>query len=66
MRRFETPELEIRVLDDGLTQARRKDRQPLTDQDLVEARRLADSLPGITVADVMRVWPEAKVIRPTK
>jgi hypothetical protein len=34
----------------------------MTDEDRAEARRLADSLPGITVDDVIRVFPGAKVI----
>jgi hypothetical protein len=62
MKQAETLFLEIRVLDDGRTQVRRKDRQPATAADLEEGRKLADSLPGITVADVLRVWPGARVI----
>ena len=57
--------LEIRILDDGLLQARRKDRKPMTDEDHEEARQLAsamDSLPGVTVDDVLRVFPGAKVV----
>ena len=63
MKQAETLFLEIRVLDDGLTQVRRKDRRPPTAADLEEARKLADSLPGITVADVLRVFPGAKVVK---
>jgi hypothetical protein len=62
MKQAETLLIEIRVLDDGLEQVRRKDRKPLTDEDFKEARRLLDSLPGITVDDVSRVWPGAKIV----
>ena len=57
MKEAETLFLEIKVYDDGLIRARRKDRKPLTDADRVEARRVADSLPGITVDDVLRIFP---------
>lgn len=63
MKYAETLLLEIRILDDGLAQVRRKDRKPTTAADVEEARRIADTLPGITIADVLRVWPGAKVIR---
>jgi hypothetical protein len=63
MKQGETLLLEIRVLDDGLIRARRKDRKPLTDDDRTEAIRVADSLPGITVDDVLRVFPGAKVVQ---
>jgi len=53
--------LEVKVLDDGLIRARRKDRKPLTDADREDARRVADSLPGIRVEDVLRVFPGARV-----
>jgi hypothetical protein len=56
VREVETLFLEIKVYDDGAIRARRKDRKPLTDDDCEEARRLADSLPGITVDDVLRVF----------
>lgn len=62
MKQAETLFLEIKVYDDGAIRARRKDRKPLTAVDREEARRVADSLPGITVEDVMRVWPGAKVV----
>ena len=65
MKEVETLFLEIKVLDDGALRARRKDRKPLTNEDRAEARRLADSLPGITVADVLRVFPGAKVVGKT-
>ena len=52
---------EVKVLDDGATYARRKDRRPMTPADYEEALRLADSSPGITVNDVLRVFPGAKV-----
>ena len=62
MKYAETAMLEIRVLDDGLAQVRRKDRRPLTASDIEEARRMADNLPGITVADVLRIFPGSKVV----
>jgi hypothetical protein len=65
MREIETLLLEIRVLDDGALRARRKDRKPLTDEDRAEARQLADSSPGITVNDALRVFPGAKVVSKT-
>ena len=63
MKEIETLFLEVKVYDDGLIRARRKDRKPLTAEDRAEARRVADSYPGITVADVLRVWPGARVVR---
>jgi hypothetical protein len=63
MKQAETLLLEIRVLDDGLIQARRKDRQPMTAEDHAEALRVVDSLPGIMVDDVLRVFPGAKVVQ---
>ena len=62
MREVETLFLEIKVLDDGAIRARRKDGKRLTDEDRAEARQVADSLPGINVDDVFRVFPGAKVI----
>jgi hypothetical protein len=62
MKHGETLLLEIKVYDDGALRARRKDRKPLTDEDRAEARQVADSLPGITVDDVLRVFPGAKVL----
>jgi len=53
--------LEVKILDDGAAFARRKDRKPITAADIKEALRLADSQPGITVNDVLRVFPGAKV-----
>jgi hypothetical protein len=65
MKEVETLFLEIKVYDDGAIRARRKDRQPLTDEDRAEARRVAESLPGITVDDVLRVFPGARVVAKT-
>ena len=62
MKQTETLFLELRVWDDGAIRARRKDRKPLTEQDRAEARRVANSLSGITVDDVLRVFPGAKVV----
>jgi len=64
MRQIETPFLEIKILDDGAIRARRKDRKPLTEADREQARRIADNPPGITVDDIMRVWPGAKIVSP--
>jgi hypothetical protein len=63
MKHVETLFLEVKVLDDGAVIARRKDGQRLTDSDREDARRLADSLPGITVEDVFRVFPGARVVK---
>jgi hypothetical protein len=65
MKQAETLLLEIKVLDDGAVRARRKDGKPLTDEDRAEARKVADSLPGITVDDVLRVFPGARVVSKT-
>ena len=62
MKQAETLLLEIKILDDGAIMACRKDGKPLTNEDRAEARRLADSQPGITVHDVLRMFPGAKVI----
>jgi hypothetical protein len=62
MKEVETLFLEIKVLDDGAIRARRKDGKRLTDEDRAEACQVADSLPGITVDDVLRVLPGATVI----
>jgi hypothetical protein len=62
MKQAETLFLEIKVLDDGALRARRKDRKPLTDEDRAEARQVADGLPGITVEDVLRVFPGSRVV----
>ena len=62
MKHVETLSLEVKVLDDGAIVARRKDRQRLTDKDREDARKLADGLPGITVEDVFRIFPGARVV----
>ena len=61
MKTGETLLLEIRVLDDGFIQARRKDRRPPTDQDQQEAIKWVDSTPGVTMDQVLRVFPGALV-----
>ena len=61
MKEVETLLLEIKVYDDGLIRARRKDRKPLTDEDRDEARKAADSLPGINVDDVLRIFAGSRV-----
>jgi len=63
MKQAETLLLEIEVLDDGAIRARGKDRRPMTEDDRTEARRIADKQPGITVDDVMRVFPGARLAR---
>ena len=65
MTETETLLLEIKILDDGALLARRKDRKPLTEEDRAEARKVADSLPGITVDDVLRIFPGARVVSMT-
>jgi hypothetical protein len=65
MKHGETLLLEIKVSDDGAIRARRKDRKPLTDEDRAEARRVADSLPGITADDVFRIFPGAEILPKT-
>ena len=57
--------LEVKILPSGKAIARRIDGLPLTDDDRAAARRVADRLrsdsqPGITVADVLRVFPGAQ------
>ncbi len=52
--------LAAKVYDNGQVRARRKDRKPLTDEDRDDACRLADSLPGITVRDVLRIFAGVK------
>ena len=64
MRRIDTLFLQIRILDDGLLQARRKDHTPLTVEDREEARRLANAAPGITAEDVLRIFPRSRVLNP--
>jgi hypothetical protein len=65
MKEVETLFLEIKVYDDGAIRARRKDRKPLTAEDRAEARKAVDNMPGITVEDVLRVFPGARVIGKT-
>ena len=62
MKHLETLLLEVKVLDDGAILARRKDGHLLTVDDRSEAHRLADSLPGITGNDVLRIFPGARIV----
>jgi len=62
MKSGETLLLEIQVLDDGLVRARRKDRRKLTKEDWQEVAEWVDSQPGITVDDVLRIFPGARVV----
>jgi hypothetical protein len=63
MKYVENLMLQVKVLDDGAIQVRRTDGRQVTLQDRKEARRLADSSPGITVADALRIFPGAKVTK---
>ncbi len=60
--------LQVKRLLDGRVVAKRTDGRPLTPQDREEARRLADNpltgddTPGVTVADVLRVFEGGLVI----
>jgi hypothetical protein len=65
MKQAETLLLEIEILDDGAIRARRKDKKPLTEDDRAEARRVADSFPGITIHDMLRVFPGAMLVSKT-
>jgi hypothetical protein len=62
MKEGETLMLQIKVLDDGLIKARRKDGRKLNQKDWQEVAEWVDSLPGITVNDVLRVFPGARVV----
>jgi hypothetical protein len=62
MKTGETLWLEIRVLGDGVIQARRKDMHPLTETDHRDAIKWIDSTRGITATDVLRVIPGAIVL----
>ena len=65
MKEGETLMLQIKLLDDGLIKARRKDGRKLSDEDWREVTSWVDSQPGITVDDVLRVFPGARVISKT-
>jgi len=56
--------LEIRKRADGRLDARRLDGLRLTDEDKRQARLLADASPGITLTDVLRVFPGARQLTP--
>lgn len=56
--------LEVRKFPDGRAQARRRDGRPLTDEDRCRARQLADAIPGITPADVLRVFGGGRILTP--
>ena len=62
MKLLETHHLDVKVLDDGMVQARRKDRQPLTAEDKEEAVRVADSSPGVCERDILRIFSGGKVV----
>ena len=63
MRYVENLMLQVKILDDGAIQVRRTDGRQVTMQDRKHARRLADSSRGITVDDVLRIFPGAKVTK---
>jgi hypothetical protein len=62
MKQVETLFLEIKVYDDGAIRARRKDGRRLNEEDKAEARRVANSLPGVTLDDVLRLFPAARLV----
>ena len=62
MKEGETLMLQIKLLDDGLIKARRKDGRKLSDEDWQEVTSWVDSQPGITVDDVLRIFPGARVV----
>ena len=65
MKRAETLFLEMEVLDDGAVRARRKDGSRLSKEDWQEVTKWVESSPGITVDDVLRVFPGARVVSKT-
>jgi hypothetical protein len=65
MKECETLMLQIKVLDDGLIKARRKDGRKLNQKDWQEVTEWVDSQPGITVNDVLRLFPGARVVSKT-
>ena len=70
-RTFKMAQIEVKRSPDGRPLARRTDGKPLTAQDREEARRLSDSLlsddtPGVTAADVLRVFGGGLVIQEDK
>ena len=65
MKEGETLMLQIKLLDDGLIKARRKDGRKLSDEDWQEVTSWVDSQPGITGDDVLRVFPGARVVSKT-
>jgi hypothetical protein len=65
MKRAETLLLEMEVLDDGAVRARRKDDRRLSKEDWKEVTKWVDSSPGITVDDVIRIFPGARVVSKT-
>jgi len=65
MKEGQTLMLQIKVLDDGLIKARRKDGRKLSDEDWQEVTSWVDRQPGITVDDVLRIFPGARVISKT-
>jgi hypothetical protein len=58
----ETLFLQIKVLDDGLIKARRKDGRRMSEEDRREVTKWVDSLPGIDVEDVLRIFPGARLV----
>jgi hypothetical protein len=62
----ETEIIEMRVLDDGLVQARRKDRREMTPGDWREAYRLAGIDARVTATRAMAIFPGAKIVAETK
>jgi hypothetical protein len=60
-------DIRVKILPSGKAVARRKDGLPLTPEDKAEARKLADALRskkrGITAADVLNIFPGARVVQ---
>ena len=54
--------LDVKKAADGTVFARRLDGKPLTAADQQEALRVADAMPGITAADVLRVFRGGRVL----
>ena len=66
MKYIETKMIEVKVLDDGAVMVRRRDGRPVTHDDMKAGLHLADSAPGITEHDVLRVFGGGTAIRQKK
>lgn len=61
MKYIDDEKIQVKVLDDGLVMVRRKDGKPASPEDLQAGLCLADSAPGLTVVDLLRVFRGAKI-----